>query len=325
VRRIAQFGRRMEINPGVYPAFADCPPGAKPEAWIEGYVSRRFDFGWPEGQKSLGSLAGVRSVIAAGLFSLTDSPVDQKPRKVESPPQPPRDWFDKGGVLICRPNAPKERRFGAALKGGHNAEQHNHNDVGSYVVALGGRTPLVDPGSEVYTRRTFSGKRYESRVLNSWGHPLPTVAGSLQRTGRSAAARVLKTEFSDRTDTLALDLRAAYDVKSLKELTRTFIYSRQGQGSLVVTDRVVLDKPEEFGTALITFDEWKRTGADTLRVGTGETAVDVRIETGGAPFEITAEEIEEDLPGRRLPTRLGINLSRPVERATISLTIRPAE
>lgn len=30
---------------------------------------------------------------------------------------------------------------------------------------------LADPGSEVYTSRTFSDKRYESNVLNSFGHP----------------------------------------------------------------------------------------------------------------------------------------------------------
>ena len=51
------------------------------------------------------------------------------------------------------------------MKGGHNAENHNHNDVGSFVVALGRATPLVDPGSEVYTARTFSPRRYDSNVL----------------------------------------------------------------------------------------------------------------------------------------------------------------
>ena len=30
VRQIAQFGPRMEIQPGIYPAFADCSPKARP-------------------------------------------------------------------------------------------------------------------------------------------------------------------------------------------------------------------------------------------------------------------------------------------------------
>jgi hypothetical protein len=63
--------------------------------------------------------------------------------------------------------------------------------VGSFVVAVAGDTPLLDPGSEVYTARTFSARRYESQVLNSYGHPVPLVAGQLQRTGRKAEARVL--------------------------------------------------------------------------------------------------------------------------------------
>ena len=35
-------------------------------------------------------------------------------------------------------------------------------------------------------------------------------------------------------------------------------------------------------------------------------------------------QIKEDLPGRRLPTRLGIALAEPVAKATITLTIAPA-
>ncbi|MBN1589241.1 MAG: heparinase II/III family protein [Pirellulales bacterium] len=325
VRQIAQFGRRMAINPGVCAPFADCRPGTKPALWIESYVSRRFDFGWPEGQTSLSSLAGSPALVMVGLFRFGNSTVERTAEEVEPPGLPPRDWFEKAGVLICRPSSASQRHFGVAMKGGHNNEHHNHNDVGSYVVALGNRTPLVDPGSEVYTSRTFSSKRYQSRVLNSWGHPVPRVAGELQRTGRAAAAKILKTEFTEQTDTLVLDLRAAYDVKGLKELTRAFVYSREGEGRLEVTDRVVFEKLNTFGTALVTFDEWERTGPGAIRVGKGPAAVDVRIETGGVPFEIRAEQIQEDLPGRRLPTRLGIDLSQPVERATIKLTIRPAE
>ena len=76
--------------------------------------------------------------------------------------------------------------------------------------------PLVDPGTEVYTRRTFSSDRYVSGVLNSFGHPVPRVAGQLQRTGRAAAAQVLKLEQTDDCDTLQLDLSSAYPVKTLQ-------------------------------------------------------------------------------------------------------------
>ena len=109
-----------------------------------------------------------------------------------------RTWCENAGILVARPAEGAQCRLGVALKGGHNAEHHNHNDVGSYVVVIGSREVLLDPGSEVYTARTFSARRYESNLLNSFGHPVPVVAGQLQRTGKEARAEVLATEFAMR-------------------------------------------------------------------------------------------------------------------------------
>lgn len=324
VRAIARFGRRMEINPGIYPAFADCDPDAAPSSWIEWYVSRRFDFGWEEGRRATLPLDSSPDLTQTPLASFPNSLNGRGDMEPRPQGQPLRDWFDEAGVLICRQEAGTKRPFGAALKGGHNAEQHNHNDLGSFVVAVGGHAPLLDPGSEVYTGRTFSERRYESGVLNSGGHPVPRVAGQLQQAGRRAAARVVDTQFTDAADTFALDLQSAYDVDSLQELTRTFVFSRCDGGSLKVTDRVAFERPESFGTALVTFDSWKQTGPNTLRVGTGEAAVDVEVDAGGASLEISAEQIKEDLHNQQFPTRIGIELARPVERATVRLTIRPA-
>jgi hypothetical protein len=212
---------------------------------------------------------------------------------------------------------------GAALTGGNNAEHHNHNDVGSFVVALGGQTPLLDPGAEVYTRRTFSARRYESRVLNSFGHPVPRVAGQLQASGRRAAARVVKTEFTDKADTLVLDLRSAYGVKELQSLRRTFVFSREQAGRLTVTDEVRFSSPAAFETALVTFDPWKEVAPGKLVVGKGPSAVRVEIDAKGRKFHIQAEEIREDLPRHRVPVRIAIALAEPATEATLCATIAP--
>jgi hypothetical protein len=214
--------------------------------------------------------------------------------------------------------------MGAALKGGHNAEHHNHHDVGSYVVVVGDRPVLLDPGAEVYTARTFSRRRYESKVLNSFGHPVPQVAGKGQRGGRAAQARVLRKEFTDRTETLVLDLRSAYDVPALKKLQRTFVYSRDGAGSLTVTDEVAFGSPQAFETALITLGRWKKAGPRSLIVQDGKEAVRVEIDTGGADFEIQSAEIREDVRTKSLPVRVGIGLKQPIEAGSISLRIVPA-
>ncbi len=328
VIEIARFGRRLEILPGIYPAFADCHLNSRPDVRIMAFTSRRYGFGWKdEERRGLLLAPGPGSdLLEFGLLGFGNSAAREGPKPAAAASDRPlRDWFDQAGILICRPAAASAGGMGVALKGGHNAEHHNHNDVGSFVVALGGGTPLVDPGAEVYTARTFSGRRYESKVLNSFGHPVPRVAGQLQRTGREAAARVVRTEFTDTADTLALDIGSCYTVKPLKKLQRTFVFSRQGRGSLTVLDEVEFTSPHSFETALITFSPWKQAGPNRLVVGKGADAVRVEISADGGPVEIKGEEIHEDLPGGRIPTRLGIGLAAPVSKGAIKLTIAPEE
>jgi hypothetical protein len=324
VRQIAQFGRRLEIMPGVYPAFADCGVGSQPDPCIEAFVSRRYGLGWKEAESRGLLLAGgvTHELFRMGLMGF-DNSASQRPAVEVKTACAARDWFADAGILICRP-ASNGSGLGVALKGGHNAEHHNHNDVGSYVVALAGKTPLLDPGAEVYTARTFSGERYKSNVLNSFGHPVPRVAGQLQQTGRQAAAKVLKTEFADKADTLVLDICSAYDVKELKRLERRFVFSREGAGSLTVIDDVEFASPQSFGTALITCSKWQDLGGGRLRIGEGAEAVEATIQTDGPSFQLKAEEIHEDLHGHRLPVRLGIELDKPVVKARVTVVIRPA-
>jgi hypothetical protein len=259
------------------------------------------------------------------MYSFPNSAAETPPARSDSQGPGIRSWFDQAGVLICRPAPDSSSRLGVALKGGHNQEHHNHNDVGSFVVVLGDKPLLLDPGGEVYTARTFSGRRYESNVLNSFGHPVPLVAGKLQRTGRQARGRVIHHDFADSTDTFILDISSAYDVPELKKLERKFVYSRSGAGSLSVTDEVVFSQPCDFGAALITFDEWQQLSPSSLIIRDQKNALRVDITVTGADFKIQPETIKEDLSVRGQPVRLAINLTGPVIRGVISLVISPTE
>ena len=323
VKPITTFGRRIEILGGVYPAFADCSPRSRPGVSIMAHVSRRLGLGWTELERQARASVGRRSSHLPDLALLAWPALQAASTgTAEHSPRSLRDWFSDAGILICRPARDDARALGVALKGGHNAEHHNHNDVGTFVVARGGGAPLMDLGSETYTARTFSKDRYQSRALNSFGHPVPVVAGQLQRTGRAAAAKVLKADFSDPVDTLVLDLRAAYAVKGLKKLERTFIYDRKDHGRLTVVDDVELDRPQSFATALTTASPWRRDGANRLLVGEGQQAVRVEITTD-TEWKLEPVTIEEDLhlSHGQVATRLGISLARPVDRATITIAI----
>ena len=323
VEQIARFGLRMEITPGVYPAFADCSTRSKPDSVLQAYLARRF--GWVEdGAADPQAVAWKRSrsLVSLPVFGFPTSADRVAVAQGPGGSLPLRDWFPDAGILICRSTADAKTPFGVAMKGGHNAEHHNHNDVGSYLFVIGKNVPLIDPGGEVYTRRTFSAQRYESDVLNSFGHPVPRVAGELQPKGRAAAAKVLKTEFTDATDTFVLDMKAAYDVKPLKQLKRTFVFSRQATGSLTVTDEVEFDSPQQFGTALITFEPWKKLADDRLQVGEGEGAVEVRIIADGGKVQLNDDRLTADMHVKGTPVRLGIDFAEPVKCATITVVIK---
>ena len=318
----ALFPQRIEIINGVAPAFADCSVGTQAPRDVVHFISRRYGLGADPALD--GRFAAPGGGLAQAMVRSFANSTARIPRGKPAAGPGARTWFDKAGVLICRPGPAATCRIGAALKGGHNAEHHNHNDVGSYVVVLGSTPVLVDPGAEVYTARTFSSKRYVSGVLNSLGHPVPRIAGQLQRSGGRARAAVLRADFSDAADTLVLDIRSAYNVPQLTKLHRTFVYSRSGAGSLTVRDEAAFSEAVAFETALITLGKWRPAGRDAIVVTDGGRSLRVTVDTGGAAYDIQAVQIKEDVRTRTLPTRIGIVLKAPAAEARVTLKITPA-
>jgi hypothetical protein len=321
----ASFGARFEITDGIYPAFADSSPGDRPSGRIMNFLNERLGFGLPPG-RSQGSTLGGGS-LPEGLMYLFPVPMARKTQMASKPVEAggPRSWFDQAGILICRPLKGSSCRLATAIIGNDNGVNHNHNDVGSYLVVRSGQVLIVDPGGETYTARTFGPHRYDSNVLNSFGHSVPLVAGKMQDAGAKAKAVTLKTDFTDAQDTLAFDIRSAYSVPGLQKLTRTYVFSREGAGCMTVTDEVTFSKPESFETALITLGQWKQTAPQTLRIEDGGAAINVQIDTGGAAFKIVPTEINEHIHTKKLPVRLAIHIEQPIQQAKVTMRITPAE
>lgn len=318
----ALYAVRSEIINGLYPSIADCHPGSQPDAYLTRHIAERFGLTVPP--RAQGAFPSPKGGIAPSLVFALPASAPPRISAVQAPKDTAlRTWFGDGGVLICRPAGDGSNGFAAVLKGGHNAEHHNHNDVGSFSVVVGRSMVLCDPGAEVYTARTFSSRRYESKVLNSYGHSVPVLAGKLQQPGARARAEVLDKEFTEGRDRLVLDLRSAYALEGLKQLERTFVFQREGRPSLTVRDRVAFAQPETFETALLTWGKWQQISANELRITDAERAVVVRIEAGGREFKVRAETLDEDVSTPRQPVRLGIALDAPVDRAEITLDIRP--
>lgn len=340
--RAARFPDYAEIQPGVWPSFADCAIDAKPVMWT------RL---WPDNRK--GTLTHqVEPVEGLDLFKSMSLQFNDElflwMFQTRDPYRPMRwvtrpalrNWFENSSLLICRPGPSTQRQFSATLLGGNNGVNHNHNDLGTFTVLLDGHSFVLDPGAEVYSFRTFSAQRYDSQLLNSYGHPVPRVAGQLQQPGAEFRARVVSKEFTDEVDRMILDLRHAYSVDALRKLEREFIYDRRGAGSLTIIDRVEFAEPSAFESALITLSTIAIDGRK-IRFTDGDAVIeaDVCITGGGAvalpdaqhpemmahvcadshPPLITTDTINQ--PPH--PKRLALVCRGPVTVATIKVVFRP--
>lgn len=153
----------------------------------------------------------------------------------------PRDvWLPSVQVLLARGAAGSTAGLTLAAKGGHDDEHHNHNDVGSFVVALGGVPVAVDAGRPTYTRQTFSDDRYAIWTMQSAWHNVPSVAGVDQPASRSAAARSVVAGDAE----LGMELADAYPGSGVRSWRRTARLDR-GSGVVVVRDAWAFDDDRE--------------------------------------------------------------------------------
>jgi hypothetical protein len=153
------------------------------------------------------------------------------------PPLPRNVWLPSVELALVREAAGTARGLTLAAKGGHNGEAHNHNDVGSFIVAVDGVPVVVDAGRPTYTAQTFGPDRYRIWTMQSSWHSVPEVRGIPQSPGAEFAAREVRPENGG----LALDLAGAYDVPGLHSWRRRVRLDREAVARVLVDDAWDLD------------------------------------------------------------------------------------
>lgn len=153
-----------------------------------------------------------------------------------TPPLPRETWLPSTQVLVARERSGSASGLTLAAKGGHNGENHNHNDVGTFVVASDGVPVVVDAGRPTYTAQTFGPDRYAIWTMQSSWHNVPEVRGVAQAEGAHAAASdVTATATTDRAQ-LALELAAAYPGEAPSSWRRRVRLERTPHSRVVVED-----------------------------------------------------------------------------------------
>lgn len=121
------------------------------------------------------------------------------------------DRREAGGTLLA---------FSA--RAGNNGEPHNQNDLGHFIIHIGGESLLADLGAGLYTRHYFGPQRYAHIHNSSEGHSVPFIDGQAQLPGAGHAARVLRCEPGADGILFEIDLAGAYGIATLRELRRSF-------------------------------------------------------------------------------------------------------
>jgi hypothetical protein len=328
VREIGRYICRAHIYDDWYTNFADAPARVHPDGHLIYRYGKRVEDVQMMTHGAFaafyGDAAGVPEDSLTrqlpGLFHLSE--LRQAPRAQALS----RDvWLPGIQVMAARVKEASAEGLYLAAQGGHNAESHNHNDVGNFMVYANGQPAIIDVGVETYTAKTFSAKRYEIWTMQSAYHNCPTIDGVMQSAGRQFAASEVSYRADDAAAQFQLNLAAAYPKEAnLASWHRTLRLLRQ-RNEIELVDDYALRSPAKLVTlTLMTCCAVKQQAAGTLALGDA-----VKVLYDAAAFTPVVEEIRiEDARlhaawGDRL-YRILLRAGNPPQRGTWTTRIVPA-
>jgi hypothetical protein len=228
VANIGRFLHRVHIDEDYYVNFADAPAMVYPDAALVFRYGQAIDdadmtamgawLSLRENARGKGTDSTGRTLRT--MFSAADLAVASVDGVSGHAPLPRDVWLPQIEVMAARDTAGSAQGFFVAAKGGHNAESHNHNDIGHFVLYVDGLPILVDAGVETYTRKTFGPERYDIWTMQSAYHNLPTIGAVQQLPGAQYAARSVTHRADSDVAELSLDIAGAYPVGVLASWRR---------------------------------------------------------------------------------------------------------
>lgn len=273
IRNIAGYILNVHIDDKYYVNFADCSPVAGR------CTSREFLFALRTRNSAMAQFA-AQDFMAGGTDSLL-LPAENNlyyrlqngftAAQIRAHCDPgcrvphPDLFYPSTGLFIARDDA-----LYLAVKGGDNADSHNHNDTGSFTVYKNGRPFLIDVGVESYTKKTFSPQRYEIWTMQSAYHNLPTVNGVMQKDGEQYRATEVRYSLGDERCEIEMNIAEAYPPEA---------------GLLYYRRKAALQKGKE----IVIRDSFAFTEAPANKKGSGSAGVVLSLMTFEKPVCVPAE------------------------------------
>jgi hypothetical protein len=236
-------------------------------------------------------------------------------------------WLPETEVAGARDKEGSSEGFFFAAKGGHNAESHNHNDLGTCVLYYNGKPCLIDIGRETYTRKTFSSQRYEIWTMQSGYHQLPKINGVDQMQGRQYQAKNTSFSADARKAVFSTDIAGAYtDEAAVKQWVRSYRLDRGRK--FTVSDAWELAEIKDRPTSLnfVTYCQVTETGPGMLNLKGDGFELKMNYNAKAVSPKIEFYEVTDSGLRRYWPdgiTRVVLEVNNPRLKGKNTVTITP--
>ncbi len=265
MRTIAAYPAKLLLSGTQFAAFADCD---ETQAFYPGVMAR------------LAERADEPSLL--GLIALADGRVGAGSPRPHQPctedwrlPMALRDllWWDgaqrsappvtdaylpDGGIARLVSVTADGAPVTLAIQASHNGVNHNHNDVGGFVLHIGGENLLTDPGRGLYTRQFFGPERYDNIFANSYGHNVPRIGAVLQAAGCQHEGKFLDVMLDGPAKRVEVEFARAYPLANLISARR--VLALDGTGVLLYDWFRFAEHPLEVEEAFVTWLEVEQAG-----------------------------------------------------------------
>ncbi|WP_248722425.1 heparinase II/III family protein [Seonamhaeicola sp. ML3] len=166
---------------------------------------------------------------------------------------PEYSWYPKTEYCFM---SNKEEGLFIAAKGGYNLENHNHNDVGSFMFYVNATPMFIDTGVGPYTAKTFGPDRYSIWTMQSNYHNVPLINGVAQSPG--AIFKATNTHFNKNKKTFTTDISKAYPESA--EVTSWIRNYQLKKDGLTINDKFSLS--ETLAPNQLNFMTWGKVNID---------------------------------------------------------------
>lgn len=290
--KCTDYIRKVNISDDYFFNCADAHPKSVPCYPFIAHMAKRF------GNQRLFSFAndripryiqhmvtdGLKSFCALGdLFDVIYAQHDEKAERYAAAAV---EYLPDLQVAALRESDNADKGFYIGIKGGHNAENHNHLDVGNFVLYCDGKPVIIDPGVGTYTRFTFDiNYRYKMFAFRTEDHSLPVINGKGQWIEREHHADDFTVD--EQNKSVFVQLKNAY---VNKDEIKSFVRTAKIDGEkATVCDKIQLCEQgyAEFGMML--YNKPQKLDKNKYRLAENV------VVTFSSEFDISVQEIPFDV------------------------------